>query len=117
MPEAKKFDVADWEKEIRRVYSVPGNTTAAEGIIALQHKLGWITEDKTETYRAKWAQIREVLADSPTPDEIVDMLSAVGLPMEEFYDMYDEDKIADALRYAKDLKDRYTVLWLAEQIR
>ena len=45
------------------------------------------------------------------------MLSAVGLPMEEFYDMYDEDKIADALRYAKDLKDRYTVLWLAEQIR
>ena len=117
MPEAKKFDLVDWEANIRRVYSVPGNTTAAEGIIALQHKLGWITEDKTEIYRAKWAQIREVLADAPTPDEIVGMLSAVGLPLEEFYDMYDEDKIADALRYAKDLKDRYTVLWLNEQVK
>lgn len=117
VPEAKAFDVADWEANIRRVYSVPGNTTAAEGIIALQHKLGWITEDKTETYREKWEEIREVLADSPTPDEIARMLSDVGLPMDEFYDMYDETKIADALRYAKDLKDRYTVLWLNEQVQ
>ena len=30
---------------------------------------------------------------------------------------YTEDKIADAIRYAKDLKDRYTVLWLNEQIQ
>jgi len=45
------------------------------------------------------------------------MLSDVGLPMEEFFSTYTEDKIADAVRYAKDLKDRYTVLWLNEQIQ
>lgn len=116
-PKAKVFDVADWEANIRRVYSVPGNTTAAEGIIALQHTLGWITEDKSEIYCTKWEEIRAILADSPTPEEILGMLRDVGLPMEEFYSTYTEEKIADAIRYAKDLKDRYTVLWLNEQVQ
>ncbi len=116
-PKAKVFDPADWENNIRRVYSVPGNATAAEGIIALQHKLGWISEDKSEIYRAKWEEIRAILADSPTPVEVLGMLSDVGLPMEEFFSTYTEEKIADAIRYAKDLKDRYTVLWLNEQVQ
>ena len=116
-PAAKPFAMTEWENEIRRVYSVPGNATAADGIIALQHKLGWITEDKMPIYRAKWAAIRATLADSPTPEEILGMLTDVGLSMEDFYDMYSEDKIADAIRYAKDLKDRYTVLWLHEQVK
>ena len=66
---------------------------------------------------ATWEEIRAILADSPTPVEVLGMLSDVGLPMEEFFSTYTEDKIADAIRYAKDLKDRYTVLWLNEQIQ
>ena len=31
--------------------------------------------------------------------------------MKEFYDMYGNEKIEEAIMYAKDLKDRYTVLW------
>ena len=40
------------------------------------------------------------------------MLSAIGLNIDEFYQLYGKNKIQDAILYAKDLKDRYTVLWL-----
>ena len=45
------------------------------------------------------------------------MLTDVGLSMDEFGDMYSEEKVSDAIRFAKDLKDRYTVLWLYEQVQ
>jgi len=32
--------------------------------------------------------------------------------MGEFYRLYSPEKLRDAVLYAKDLKDRYTVLWL-----
>jgi ABC-type lipoprotein export system ATPase subunit len=50
--------------------------------------------------------------DSKSSEEIIELLSRVGLSMEDFYSFYEKDKILDAIRYAKDLKDRYTVLWL-----
>lgn len=112
MPEGAGFDSAAWEAEIRRVYG-----KAAEGIIELQNKLGWIYEDKTAVYREKWAAIREILADSPTPEQVLDMLNSVGLEMSEFEKMYSPAKLADAVKYAKDLKDRYTVLWLYNQVK
>ena len=36
----------------------------------------------------------------------------VGLEMADFYRLYGKEKIENAILYAKDLKDRYTVLWL-----
>ena len=63
-------------------------------------------------YKAKEAEIRAVLAEMPKAEEIEKMLSAVGLDKTEFYKLYSDRKIADAILYAKELKDRYTVLWL-----
>ena len=40
------------------------------------------------------------------------MLLEVGLCFSDFEKMYGSEKIKDAVLYAKDLKDRYTVLWL-----
>jgi len=40
------------------------------------------------------------------------MLSLVKLDINEFYTLYGNQKINDAIIYAKDLKDRYTVIWL-----
>ena len=114
-PTVGAFDAAAWEGEIRRVYSGKGEASAADGIIALQNKLGWIYEDKSPVYLAKWEEIREILADAPTPDVIEAMLASVGLPLSRFYAMYSEKKRKDAIRYAKDLKDRYSVLWLYEE--
>ena len=50
---------------------------------------------------------------NPTNLYIYDeMLAAAELDMAEFYGAYSEEKIQNAITYAKDLKDRYTVLWL-----
>ena len=35
-----------------------------------------------------------------------------NLDINDFNNMYGKQKINDAITYAKDLKDRYTVLWL-----
>ena len=48
----------------------------------------------------------------PSAAEIETILSGIGLSMDEFYKTYSEVKIADAITYAKDIKDRYTVLWV-----
>jgi len=115
-PRAKAFDAEGWKSNIRRVYGGRENTTTSDGIIALQEGLGWIYENKLPIYREKWSQIREILAASPTPDEAREMLESVGLDIDEFYKLYGEERIKDGIRYAKDLKDRYTVLWLYEQV-
>ena len=115
-PAAKKFDEAEWEASIRRVYSGK-NTVTADEIIALQKKLGWIYEDKLPIYKAKWAEIKSILADSPTPEQVLQMLNSIELPIEDFERTYSEQKRENAVRYAKDLKDRYSVLWMYEQVR
>ena len=48
----------------------------------------------------------------PSAKEIERLLSLVELDPAEFYAFYGEACIADAIRYAKDLKDRYTILWM-----
>jgi len=117
LPEKKPFNAAEWEENIRRVYATESNSTAAEGIIALQQRLGWIYEDKLSVYREKWSDIKKILSDAPTPCEVLKMLDSVELSIDEFEKTYSQKKRADAVRYAKDLKDRYTVLWLHEEIK
>lgn len=39
-----------------------------------------------------------------------------GLVLNDFTELYGEEKIKTALLYAKDLKDRYSVLWLNFEI-
>ena len=45
-------------------------------------------------------------------EEISDILSLVGLDISEYYNLYGKEKIDTAVLYAKDLKDRYSVLWM-----
>jgi hypothetical protein len=56
--------------------------------------------------------IRAILSEAPTEAEAREMVEAVGLSMKELYDTYGEAHIEEALRWAKDLKDRYSVLWV-----
>lgn len=84
----------------------------ADGCIALQDKIGNYTTDRTATYLEKEAEIRKILAEMPPSDEIKRMLGLVGLNIKEFYSLYSAKRIGNAILYAKDLKDRYTVLWI-----
>ena len=100
-------DEAVLTQNIRDIYS-----SAAEGCIALQKKVGNYALDRSEVYLEKEAEIRAILSEVPAAEKISEMLARVGLDMAEFYKMYSEEKIAKAVKYAKDLKDRYTVLWI-----
>lgn len=85
---------------------------SAGGCMALQEKVGRYQNADPQIYLQKEAEIRQILAEMPTAGEIKNMLSLVGLDMQEFYKLYGKEKIKDAVLYAKDLKDRYTVLWM-----
>ncbi len=98
---------AEYEAEMKRVYG-----SSAEGCIALQDKVGNYAAQRLPVYLEKEEEIRRILAEMPGAQEIERMLGAVGLDKRAFYELYDAQKIADSVAYAKDLKDRYTVLWL-----
>ena len=105
--QAQEFDRAEWESKICSVYG-----TAAQGVIELQNKAGVYNEDKISIYKEKWNEIRKILEDAPSVDEITSYLESVGLDISKFEKMYDAKKLENAKCYAKDLKDRYSVLWL-----
>lgn len=85
--------------------------SVANGCVALQDKAGNYAADRLSVYKNKEDKIRKILSETKGAEEIKNILSLVGLDMKEFYDMYGSKKIDDAIMYAKDLKDRYTVLW------
>ena len=110
LPRKKAFDRADWEANIRRIY-----TTSADGILALQEKLGWYQADDSTVVSEQWETIRAILAEAPDRATMLAMVERIGLDYKAFETLYGEKKIADAIQYAKDLKDRYTVLWLYDR--
>ena len=78
----------------------------------MQDKVGNYKVDRMDIYKTKEQKIKEIIKDMPLSCEIEEMLQRAGLDMSEFYNTYSEEKIYNAILYAKDLKDRYTVLWL-----
>ncbi len=110
----RSFDVEQYKQssdtyhtKMKEIYG-----SVSQGCIALQEKLGTYEKDRLSIYKAHEKEIREILAEMPKANEIKEMLSIVELDFDGFYKMYGEEKIKNAVKYAKDLKDRYTVLWL-----
>ena len=101
------FSMDEWKKTIRDIY-----LDAAEGVISLQEKQGWYKEDKVPVYKEKWEEIVKVLSEVPSSCELLSLIESIGLDIKEFENLYGEEKIKNAMLYAKDLKDRYSVLWL-----
>ena len=97
----------DYKKKMTDIYK-----SVAEGCIQLQDKVGNYAQNRLKTYKDKENEIKRILSDVPSAEEIEKILGVVGLDMAEFYSLYGIDKIQNAIAYAKDLKDRYTVLWL-----
>lgn len=106
-PIRREFDEIRWKRDIERIY-----LSSADEVIALQKKMGWYWEDNSDKVLPKWNAIRAVLEEAPTEEEMLQIVEAVGMHYQEFVDLYGQDKIDDGILYAKDLKDRYSVLWL-----
>ena len=106
-PQKKEFDENIWEKEIRKIY-----TAAADGIIELQKKLGWHWCDRYDVYNEKWEEILNILKEVPSCANLINYLDSVNLYMEDFFNLYGKEKINNAIKYAMDLKTRYSILWM-----
>lgn len=78
----------------------------------LQEDAGRYREDPAALYAGKWEDVRGILAECPGAQEIREMLTSVGIDLAAFEKMYGAQKIRDGMFFAKDLKDRYSVLWL-----
>jgi len=108
MPEETyKFDREKWIENIKNSYGV-----VADGVIALQDKMNYYGRGLENVYREKWDKIIEILKDTPSVAELNEILNAAGLDFEYYNKFYGRDVIDDADMFAKDLKDRYTVLWI-----
>ncbi len=101
------FDKDAWEETIRSIY-----LDAAEGVIALQNSLDLYSKNRQDIYAERWQEIQEVLKDAPSSETLLGYLASIGLDINKFEESYGKEKIQNALFFAKDLKDRYTVLWL-----
>ncbi|MBO5092433.1 MAG: sn-glycerol-1-phosphate dehydrogenase [Clostridia bacterium] len=100
----------DKEAYISKINEVYGEV--ANGCIALQEKMGRYNVDRLPIYKENEKEIRSILEKMPSAEKIKEMLSLCQLDISEFYELYGKEKIENAVKYAKDLKDRYTVLWL-----
>ena len=101
------FDKEKYSREIKRIYG-----TVAGEVLALQEKMGWYDIDRVSVYKEKWDGVRSILSDCPSSAHMLSLCERVGLRYGDFLSLYGDEKIADALLYAKDLKDRYSVLWM-----
>ena len=82
------------------------------GLIALQNKLGSYKRNFMPAISERWSKIQEVLAQCPSEEIFLSHLASIGLLFADFEAQYGTKKIGDAIDFAKDLKDRYSVLWL-----
>ena len=96
-----------WKKDVERIYG-----SLSTEVITLQKKVGFYDHDRLNKIRENWDTIVEILKEVPSEKEILQMLQAIGYRMEDYWNLYGKDMIEDSIIYAKDLKDRYTVLWL-----
>ena len=97
-----------WRDDVKEIYD-----SAADGVIALQERVGLYGEIDREATEAKWDAIVALLSEAPDYKTMCGYVNAIGLDIEEFKAFYGEETIREATLYAKDLKDRYTVLWLS----
>lgn len=100
------FEKAFWIERVKEIYK-----KAADGVIKLQSELKF----HEMNINTPWAEIERVLKKHPSADEIYSLIQPVGYEMNDFIKLYGEKRITDAVYYAKDLKDRYTMLWLIEE--
>lgn len=110
IPEEQPFNRTAWENEIRRIYG-----SAAQGVIDLQDKLDSYHVFSDAVRFTDWQAIRCCLSEAPSKAQMQQIIESVGLRFADFEAFYGEDVLNDAICYGKDLKDRYTVLWLYNQ--
>ena len=88
----------------------------ASEVTALQDEAKRYENDVDGIYREKWDEVLSILSACPTGNEIRTMLTDVGFDLSAFEALYGKEKIQRGMWFGKDLKDRYSVLWLYAEL-
>ena len=86
-------------------------------ILALQQKVGFYQKNRVEQIRENWPEICQILREASDAQGQLELIRRTGLDPQAFLDFYGRDKILEAVRFARDLKDRYTALWLMNDVQ
>lgn len=102
---------AQWEAEIRKAFM-----GAAAEIIDLEKKAGKNTPEKLaarlDAIEANWEQIRALAEKTPKASLVMDILEGMDAPTKPHQIGVEKEMAWQAIVYAKELRDRYTVLQL-----
>ena len=111
------YTPVDLEKRHRRLQRVYGPLMPE--LDALQKKLGFYGDARAQRQKSiqtQWPLLRGVLAEVPDEQVILTYIKALGLNFSEFTGVYSGEGIGNAIVFAKELKDRYTLLWLMQDM-
>ncbi|MBQ8611540.1 MAG: sn-glycerol-1-phosphate dehydrogenase [Oscillospiraceae bacterium] len=115
LPESTPFDPQLWRLKVGVVYG-----PTAPAVAELQAKTGFYDEakrlERCAFIKENWQQICSLLAEAPSGEEIAAMLSAAGFTEREYYRTYGSRMIGESIVWAKDLKDRYTLFNMLEDL-
>lgn len=116
-PEKIKFissrnnDTATWEQEIKRVFR-----EASAGVLKLEQQAGKNDPQKhnerLEAIARNWQVLEAVFQSLPTSQEVVDLLLSVQGPVTPLDIDIDQATLESTILYAKEIRNRYTVLQL-----
>lgn len=81
-------------------------------VVEIQEKAGRYDNPVFNKYIENWDKVKEILSECPSSEEIKTMLTDAGIDIAEFRKLYDEKRIENGMWFAKDIKDRYSILWL-----
>ena len=103
------FHISDVEREkcYKKIYH--GYWSEVKKI---QDEAGRYERYMDKVYSTHWDEVRSILSECPTAEKIREMLTEVGFDLDEFKNIYGKEKIENSVWFGKDLKDRYSVLWL-----
>jgi L-ribulokinase len=108
---AKIYDQDAWKKEIRGAYG-----KAADGVIRLEQRAGKNNSgailSRLTVIEQEWDEIRKLLAALPKAKVVIDLLKQLEAPFAAEQIGLSKEILKNSILYAKDTRDRYTILQL-----
>lgn len=107
---AIRFDQEAFEAKMKEVYR-----DAAPGVIALEKKTGKNSDEarlkRVASMEEKWTQIQDIIKESlPFAESMEELLASLDAPIRPAQIDVDEELFYDGICYAKEVRDRYTLL-------
>lgn len=101
----------NWEEAIQEVFG-----SLSTSVISLQEQAGLYQKNRFREVCSQWKNIQKILSEVPDGITVMKILKRMGFQSEEFTQLYGSEKIRKAVEFAKDLKDRYSLLWLLNDV-